>query len=38
MSLVLGRGDPSDRFVALDQDDRGVCRLYAMTFDGGTGR
>lgn len=35
MSLVLGRSDPNDRLVALYQDDRGVCRQYAMTFDGG---
>jgi hypothetical protein len=35
MSLVLGRSDPNDAFVALYQDDRGVCRQYAMTFDGG---
>jgi hypothetical protein len=34
MSLVLGRSDPNDRFVALYQDDRGVCRQFAMTFDG----
>jgi hypothetical protein len=35
MSLVLGRSDPNDQFVALYQDDRDVCRHYAMTFDGG---
>jgi hypothetical protein len=35
MSLVLGRSDPNDRFVALYQDDRGVCRQFVMTFDGG---
>ncbi|WP_232660564.1 hypothetical protein [Pseudonocardia sp. TRM90224] len=34
MSLVLGRSDSNDRFHALYQDDRGVCRLFAMTFDG----
>lgn len=34
MSLVLGRSDANDRYVALYQDDRGVCREYAMTFDG----
>lgn len=34
MTLVLGRSDPNDRFVVLYQDDRGVCREYAMTFDG----
>lgn len=34
-SLVLGRSDANDRFVALYEDDRGVCREFAMTFDGG---
>ncbi len=34
MSLVFGRSDPNDQFVALYQDDRGVCRQFAMTFDG----
>ncbi len=34
MSLVIGRSDPNDVYVVLYQDDRGVCRLYAMTFDG----
>jgi hypothetical protein len=34
MCLVLGRSDPNDAYVALYQDDRGVCRQYAMTFDG----
>lgn len=32
--LVLGRSDPRDAFVALYHDDRGVGRLYGMTFDG----
>jgi hypothetical protein len=35
MSLVLGRSDANDRFVALYHDDRGVCREFAMTFEGG---
>jgi hypothetical protein len=35
MTLVLGRSDANDRFVALTHDDRGVCREFAMTFDGG---
>lgn len=35
MGLVLGRSDSNDRFVALYQDDRGVCRQFAMTFDSG---
>jgi hypothetical protein len=34
MSLVLGRSDSNERFVALYQDDRGVCRQFDMTFDG----
>jgi hypothetical protein len=34
LSLVLGRSDSNDRFVALYEDDRGVCRQFAMTFDG----
>lgn len=33
MSLVLGRSDPNDVYVALYQDDRGVCRQFVMTFD-----
>jgi hypothetical protein len=35
LALVLGRSDANDRFVALYHDDRGVCREFAMTFDGG---
>jgi hypothetical protein len=35
MSLVLGRSDPDDAYLALYHDDRGVCREFAMTFDGG---
>jgi hypothetical protein len=34
MSFVIGRSDANDVFVVLYQDDRGVCREYAMTFDG----
>src|SRR5687767_9291944 len=34
LSLVIGRSDANDAFVVLTQDDRGVCRLFAMTFDG----
>lgn len=34
LRLVLGRSDANDRFVALSHDDRGVCREFAMTFDG----
>lgn len=36
MRLVLGRSDANDRFVALSHDDRGVCREFAMTFEGDT--
>ncbi|MBC6458957.1 hypothetical protein [Actinomadura sp. HBU206391] len=35
MSFVIGRSDPNDVYVALYQDDSGVCRQFAMTFDGG---
>jgi hypothetical protein len=34
MSLVLGRSDPDDAYIALYHDDRGVCRQFAMSFDG----
>ncbi len=32
--FVLGHSDPHHQFIALYHDDRGVCRQYAMTFDG----
>ncbi len=35
LTLVLGRSDANDRFVALYQDERGVCREFLMTFAGG---
>ncbi|MFD0855946.1 hypothetical protein ACFQ07_27150 [Actinomadura adrarensis] len=35
MSLVIGRSDANDAFVVLYQDDRGVCREFAMTFEDG---
>ncbi|WP_433328453.1 hypothetical protein [Spirillospora sp. CA-294931] len=35
MSLVIGRSDPNDAYVVLYQDDRGVCRQFAMTFGDG---
>jgi hypothetical protein len=35
MTLVIGHSDPNDAYVALYHDDRGVCRQFAMTFDGG---
>lgn len=34
MVLVLGRSDARDAYAALCPDERGVCRVYAMTFDG----
>jgi hypothetical protein len=34
-SYVIGRSDANDRFVALYQDDRGVCREFAMTLEDG---
>lgn len=35
LTYVLGRSDATDQFVALYQDDRGVCRQFAMTVDDG---
>jgi hypothetical protein len=35
VSLVIGRSDANDVYVVLYQDGRGVCRQFAMTFDGG---
>ena len=35
MVLVLGRSDAQDAYTALYHDERGVCRVYTMTFDGG---
>lgn len=34
MILVLGRSDPHEAYTALYHDERGVCRAYAMTFEG----
>jgi hypothetical protein len=34
LSLAVGRSDANDTFAVLYEDDRGVCRLFAMTFDG----
>lgn len=33
MVLVLGRSDTRDAYTALYHDERGVCRVYDMTFD-----
>ena len=34
MVLVLGRSDAREAYTALYHDERGVCRVFAMTFDG----
>ncbi len=34
MVLVLGRSDSRDCYTALYHDERGVCRVFDMTFDG----
>lgn len=34
MVLVLGRSDANEVYTALYHDERGVCRVFAMTFDG----
>jgi hypothetical protein len=34
MVLVLGRSDAHDAYTALYHDERGVCRVFAMDFDG----
>ena len=34
MVLVLGHSDARDTYTALYHDERGVCRVFAMTFDG----
>ncbi|SDD04289.1 hypothetical protein [Glycomyces harbinensis] len=34
LTMVFGRSDANDAYTALYQDDRGVCRVFAMTFDG----
>ncbi|NNM44433.1 hypothetical protein [Knoellia koreensis] len=33
--LVLGRSDARNAYTALYHDERGVCRVFAMTFGGG---
>lgn len=32
--LVLGRSDAREEFTALYHDERGVCRVFTMTFEG----
>lgn len=34
MVLVLGRSDARDAYTALYHDERGMCRVFAMAFDG----
>ena len=34
MVLVIGRSDAHDAYTALYHDERGVCRVFGMTFDG----
>lgn len=34
MVLVLGRSDANDTDTAIYHDERGVCRVFATTFDG----
>ncbi|MEV0646183.1 hypothetical protein AB0I28_13060 [Phytomonospora sp. NPDC050363] len=35
LDMVLGRSDARDAYTALYHDDRGVSRVFEMTFDGG---
>ncbi|WP_051325321.1 hypothetical protein [Glycomyces tenuis] len=34
LEIAIGRSDARDAYTALYHDDRGVCRVFAMTFDG----
>jgi hypothetical protein len=34
MSLAIGRSDANDAYEVLYHDDRGVCRVFTMTWDG----
>lgn len=34
LNLAIGRSDANDAYTVLYHDDRGVCRVFAMTFDG----
>jgi hypothetical protein len=34
ISFAIGRSDANDAYHVLYHDDRGVCRLFAMTWDG----
>lgn len=35
MSLAIGRSDAHDTYAVLYHDDRGVCRVFVMTWGGG---
>src|SRR5947209_17355793 len=35
MDLAIGRSDPRQTYTALYHDERGVCRVFAMTFSEG---
>lgn len=35
LTLVIGRSDAHEAYEVLYHDNRGVCRVFAMTFDGG---
>jgi len=35
MSLAIGHSEPNDAYVVLYHDDRGVSRVFAMTWDDG---
>lgn len=35
MTFVIGRSDANDAYAVLYHDDRGVCRVFAMTWAGG---
>jgi hypothetical protein len=34
LTMVFGRSDANDAYTALYQDDRGVCRVFAVTIEG----
>jgi len=36
MTFVFGRSDARDEYSTLYHDERGVCRVFATTFDGET--
>jgi hypothetical protein len=35
LTMVIGRSDANDAYTALYHDNRGVCRLFAMTYADG---